>query len=160
MNLPVSTVKRYIDLLETVYLVRRIPSWSTNLTRRAVAAPKTIFVDSGLAGHLAGMSVKRAGLPTAPVGPVVETFVLGGLARQITWTDAPIRLHHYRDRDGYEVLSVFLDEADAVLEHASGEVVAIEVNASQTVRAEDSRNPAPGTPVGRPLDRRDRPVRR
>lgn len=131
LNVPASTVKRYVDLLETVYLVRRVPAWSTNLTQRAVATPKTIFVDSGLAGHLAGMSVRRAAHPTAPLGPLLENFVLAELARQITWTEAPIRLHHYRDRDDYEV--------DAVLEHASGEVVAIEVKAAQTVRAEDFR---------------------
>jgi predicted AAA+ superfamily ATPase len=120
-----------MDLLETLYLVRRIPAWSTNLTRRAIATPKTTFVDPGLAGHLAGMSLKRALQPTAPVGPLVETFVLGELARQITWTEAPIRLYHYRDRDNYEV--------DAVLEHASGEIVAIEIKASQTVRGDDFR---------------------
>jgi predicted AAA+ superfamily ATPase len=131
LNVPASTVKRYIDLLEAVYLVHRIPAWSTNLTRRAVATPKTIFVDSGLAGHLAGMSVKRALQPTAPVGQLVENFVLGELARQLTWTEAPIRLYHYRDRDDYEV--------DAILEHASGDVVAIEVKSAQTVRSEDFR---------------------
>jgi predicted AAA+ superfamily ATPase len=131
LNLSANTVKRYIDLLEVVYLVRRIPAWSTNLTRRAISTPKTIFIDSGLAGHLAGMSVKRALQPTAPVGPLLETFVLGELARQITWTEAPVRLYHYRDRDDYEV--------DAILERASGEVVAIEVKAAQTVRTEDFR---------------------
>jgi predicted AAA+ superfamily ATPase len=62
---------------------------------------------------------------------LVETFVLGELARQITWTEAPFRLYHYRDRDDYEV--------DAVLEHASGEIVAVEVKASQTVRGDDFR---------------------
>jgi predicted AAA+ superfamily ATPase len=131
LNMPASTVKRYLDLLEALYLIRRIPAWSTNLTRRAVATPKTVFVDSGLAGHLAGMTVKRALRPTAPVGPIVENFVLAELARQITWTEEPIRLHHYRDRDDYEV--------DAILEHASGEVVAVEVKAAQTVRSDDFR---------------------
>lgn len=131
LNVPASTVKRYVDLLEALYLVRRIPAWSTDLTRRAVATPKMIFVDSGLAGHLAGMSVRRALDPTALVGPLLENFVLGELARQISWTEAPVRLYHYRDRDNYEV--------DAILEHASGDVVAIEVKAAQTVRSEDFR---------------------
>ncbi|MGH3566562.1 MAG: hypothetical protein ACRDRH_11135 [Pseudonocardia sp.] len=40
-------------------------------------------------------------------------------------------LCHDRDRDGYEV--------DAVLEHASGDVIAIEVKAAETVRGEDFR---------------------
>jgi uncharacterized protein len=112
-------------------VVRRVPAWSTNVTTRAVATPKLMVIDSGLAGHLAGITLKRAKHPTTPVGPLVENFVLAELARQLSWVDEPVRLYHYRDRDGYEV--------DAILEHASGEVVAVEVKAAETVRREDFR---------------------
>lgn len=131
LELPASTVRRYLDLLELVYMIQRIPAWSTNLTTRAVATPKVLMIDSGLAGHLAGMTPKRAAHPTAPIGPLLENFVLGELARQLTWAQEPVRLYHYRDRDGHEV--------DAILERASGEVVALEVKAAETVRAEDFR---------------------
>lgn len=131
LGLPASTVKRYLDLLELLFIVRRVPAWSSNLTTRAVAAPKLVMVDSGLAGHLTGMTLKRAGHPTAPIGPLLENLVIGELARQLTWSDEPVRLYHYRDRDQVEV--------DAILEHASGEIVAIEVKATETVRREDFR---------------------
>lgn len=131
LQMPASTVKRYLDLLELLFVVRRIPAWSTNLTSRAVATPKLMMVDSGLAAHLSGMTLKRASHPTAVVGPLIENFVLSELARQLSWADEPVRLFHYRDRDKYEV--------DAVLERASGEIVAIEVKAAETVRAEDFR---------------------
>ena len=55
--------------------------------------------------------------------------MLGELARQLALTDQPVRLYHYRDRDQYEV--------DSVLESASGDVVACEVKAAETVRSED-----------------------
>ena len=87
--------------------------------------------DSGLVAHLTGMSLRRARQPTAPVGPLIETFVLGELTRQLALTEVPVRLYHYRDRDQYEV--------DAVLESATGEVVACEVKAGETVRSEDFR---------------------
>jgi uncharacterized protein len=130
-GVPASTVKRYLDLLELLFVIRRIPAWSSNLTTRAVATPKTTLVDSGLAGHLIGMSLKRAAHPSAPVGALLENFVLGELGRQLSWSDQPVRLHHYRDRDGYEV--------DALLERASGELIAIEVKAAETVRCDDFR---------------------
>lgn len=57
--------------------------------------------------------------------------MLGELARQLSWTSEPIRPYHYRDRDKNEV--------DAILERASGEVVAVEVKAAETVRSEDFR---------------------
>lgn len=131
LAVPASTVKRYLDLLDLLFVVRRIPAWSTNLTTRAVATPKLIVTDTGLAGHLAGLSLQRVKHPTAPVGPLLENFVLAELARQLSWTAEPVRLYHYRDRDRYEV--------DAILERASGEVVAIEVKAAETVRSEDFR---------------------
>ena len=131
LQLPASTVKRYLNLLDLLFITRHIPAWSTNLTTRAVATPKLVLTDSGLAAYLTGMSLRRARHPTAPVGPLIETFVLGELARQLAFTDQSVRLYHYRDRDQYEV--------DAVLESASGEVVACEVKAAETVRSEDFR---------------------
>ena len=83
LQVPASTVKRYLNLLDLLFITRRIPAWSTNLTTRAVAAPELVLTDSGLAAHLSGMSLGRARKPTAPVGPLVETFVLGELARQL-----------------------------------------------------------------------------
>jgi predicted AAA+ superfamily ATPase len=96
-----------------------------------VAAPKLMVVDSGLAGHLAGITLKRCQHPNTPIGPLVENFVPGELARQLSWAEEPVHLYHYRDRDQYEV--------DAILEHASGDIVAIEVKAAETVRLEDFR---------------------
>ncbi|MGW7480659.1 ATP-binding protein [Nonomuraea muscovyensis] len=95
LGLPRSTVKRYIDLLELVYVIRRIPAWSSNVTTRAVATPNLLVVDSGLGGHLAGLSPSRAADVTAPVGPLLENFVLGELARQLTWSEEPVRLYHF-----------------------------------------------------------------
>lgn len=131
LAVPASTIRRYLDLLELLFVVRRLPAWSSNLTTRAVAASRLVVTDSGLAGFLTGLTPARADRPTAPVGPLLENFALSELARQLTWTTEPVRLYHYRDRDGYEV--------DAVLEHAAGEVVAIEVKAAETVRREDFR---------------------
>jgi len=90
-----------------------------------------IVTDSGLAGHLAGITLKRATPLTTPIDSILENFVLSELARQLSWTVEPVHLYHYRDRDGCEV--------DAVLEHAAGDVVAIEVKAAETMRSEDFR---------------------
>jgi predicted AAA+ superfamily ATPase len=121
-----STVRSWVQILETIYLVRVIPAWSANATSRAVATPKVIFVDSGLAGFLtsgAGADTKTGGL--------MENFVLGELARQLTWSRFSARLFHYRDRDQYEV--------DAVLEDNAGQIVGIEVKAAESVRTDDFR---------------------
>ncbi|MGH3662066.1 MAG: ATP-binding protein [Micromonosporaceae bacterium] len=120
------TVKTYIEILETIFLVRRIPGWSANLTTRAVSTPKIIFVDSGLAAHLA-----TGALASSPVGNLLENLALSEIARQLTWSETPVRLSHYRDRDQHEV--------DGVLEDNAGQIVGVEVKAAETARAEDFR---------------------
>lgn len=126
LSVSAPTVRRYLDILETIYLVKLVPAWSANATTRAVATPKVIFVDTGLVSHL------TAGVKTdGAVGGLIENFVLGEIARQLTWAESPVRLYHYRDRDQYEV--------DGVLEDNSGTIVGVEVKASETVRSDDFR---------------------
>ena len=131
LGVPRKTIDDYVDLLEAVYLVRRVPGWSHGAARRAVTRPKLVFVDSGIAAHLAGMNRARLSSLPAHAGGLVENFVLGELERQIGWSPERIELMHYRTRDGLEV--------DGVLEAADGRVVGIEIKASSTVGPNDFR---------------------
>ncbi|MEV4375855.1 ATP-binding protein [Streptosporangium sp. NPDC049644] len=126
LGISTPTVRSYVKILETIYLTRLIPAWSANTTTRAVATPKVIFVDTGLAGYLTTGAVGDS-----LVGGLLENFVLGEISRQLTWSQTSARLYHYRDRDQYEV--------DGVIENNAGEIIGIEVKASETVRSDDFR---------------------
>ena len=124
-----STLIRYLELLASVFLIKTIPAWSSNLTHRAVGTPKLAFVDTGVASHLIGQDAVRLGEPGGAAGPIMENFVAMELARQLTWSEQRGTLHHYRTKDGAEV--------DAVIETPDGRVIGIEVKAGATVRTED-----------------------
>jgi len=127
-----TTVNRYLELLEAVFLIHRLPAWSRNLTARAVKHPKLHLTDTGLASSLLGISPDSLAEPIAPArGPLIETFIVNELAKQATWSDSPIRLHHWRISGGAEV--------DVVLERDDGQVVGIEAKAKDTVTAADFR---------------------
>lgn len=128
-GIPRSTLVRYLKLLSAVFLIKSIPGWSSGQTGRATSTPKLAFVDSGLSCHLIGQDPARLADVGGAAGPVLETFVLMELARQLTWSDERARLYHYRTRDNVEV--------DAILESAAGDLIAIEVKAAATVRNED-----------------------
>ena len=49
------TVRRYLDLLEGLFMVRRLQPWHANLKKRQVKSPKIYFRDSGLLHHLLGV---------------------------------------------------------------------------------------------------------
>lgn len=62
------TVRRYLPILETVYLVHRVPAWSRNLTAKVKKHPKIYLTDSGLAAHLLGTSADALAVSESPQG--------------------------------------------------------------------------------------------
>ncbi|MDD2762875.1 MAG: ATP-binding protein [Opitutaceae bacterium] len=128
-GLPHTTLNRHLALLETVFLVHRLPAWSPNLGKRLVKAPKLHLVDSGLACHLIGADARRLTEDRPLLGRLLETFVVSELRKQLSWTDPRASLFHFRTAAGSEV--------DVMLEKADGSVAAIEIKASATVGASD-----------------------
>jgi predicted AAA+ superfamily ATPase len=123
-----TTVKQYLDILETIFIIHRIPAWSNNLIKRVIRAPKLIFTDSGLAASLIGQDTHRLLQTDSAGGHLLETFVLSELGRQLTWNNQRAKLYHFRTNSGIEV--------DAILETPDGRVVGIEVKASSTLHRE------------------------
>jgi hypothetical protein len=54
-----STVRRYLDLMTGVFMVRQLPAWFENLGKRQVKAPKVYLCDSGLLHTLLGIANQR-----------------------------------------------------------------------------------------------------
>jgi hypothetical protein len=127
-GVPQSTLKRYLALLEAVFLVARIPAWSANATKRLARSPKLIFTDSGLLAHVGRIAPDADG---GAAGPLLECFVAAELLKQIGWCGNRVRLHHFRTSAGHEV--------DFVLEDERGRLVGIEVKSRTSVTRADLR---------------------
>src|SRR5271154_1767261 len=54
-----STVRRYLDLMTGVFMVRQLPPWFENLGKRQVKSPKVYVRDSGLLHSLLGIGNRR-----------------------------------------------------------------------------------------------------
>jgi predicted AAA+ superfamily ATPase len=133
-QLPRTSVLRYLDTLEALFLTVRLPAWSPNLSQREIRAPKILVTDSGLAAHLRQADVEtlvRPELAAGADGPIIEGFVTTEIMRQAVWSDLRPRLSHYRDRDGTEV--------DLIIE-ARGLVVAVEIKAGSGGDASAARH--------------------
>ena len=123
VGLDVRTAANYLAWLSNVFLVHNVPMWSRNLSTKAAKANKLFITDSGLAAALASKDPAALARPAdTSVGGLVETFAANEVAKQLTWDDSGIRLHHYRDRSGAEI--------DLILEAPDGRIVAIEVKAA------------------------------
>jgi uncharacterized protein len=89
------------------------------------------MVDSGIAANQLGLDAGSLRRPEASLGPLLEGFAAMEIARQLTWSEQRAEMYHYHTKDNVEV--------DLILENRRGQVVAIEVKAGSTVRAEDFR---------------------
>jgi len=130
-GLPQTTLKRYLALLETTFLVQRLPAWSGNPEKRLTRAAKLLLTDSGLAAHLLGVEGERDAARQKDRGRLLECFVFAELCKAISWSRVRPRLFHFRTRSGAEV--------DFVLEDAAGRCVGIEVKAGASAGARDFR---------------------
>ncbi len=118
-QLPLTTLQRLWALLEATFVIGAVPAWSANLTSRIVKSPKLTMPDTGLLCHLLGIDAARLAEDGAMAGPVLETFVVSELSKQIEWSASRPSLFHFRTHKQQEV--------DIVLETRSGAVVGIEV---------------------------------
>ena len=125
------TVELHLRILENLLLVRELPAWHPNLSKREVKAPKVYVMDTGMMLALVGADQRKLVSDASFAGRAFETFVAMELQRLVAWSEDPPRLFHYRDRDGREV--------DVVMERADGSLVGVEVKSGATVTAADLR---------------------
>ena len=127
------TARDYVRLLEAVFLVRLLPSWDRTLTKRTTARPKAHLLDAGVAARLLRLTAdklaRRDPAALTQFGHLLETFVVGEILAQATWTDAIASVGHWRTRDNVEV--------DLVIEADDGRVTAFEIKAASRVGGVD-----------------------
>ena len=71
-----TTVRRYLDLLASVFVVRQLQPWHENIRKRQVRSPKVYVADSGLLHALLGLSTREAILSHPKVGASWEGFIV------------------------------------------------------------------------------------
>lgn len=132
-GIPVTSLRRLLELLETMYLVQQLPAWTTNFAKRPVSRPKVSLLDTGLAARLLNLSAVGAG-PDAyseMAGHLLEGFVAGEIRRQRAWSEESFRLNHFRDRAAGEV--------DLILETPDGRIAGLEVKSNSRIGSNDAK---------------------
>ncbi len=132
LGLAQNTLKRYLTLLETAFLIQTLPPWSENLGKRLVKASKIVLTDTGLASYLIGASQEDLAPEHPMTGPLLENFVAMELFKQATWSKTMVRLYHFRTQNGQEV--------DILMEDAAGHVAGVEVKSAAAVSPNDFRH--------------------
>ncbi len=129
LGIPVSTLKRYVALLEAIFLIHRLPAWFSNVGKRLIKTPKVFFNDSGLLAHLLG--VNSGNLEDNPKisGQLFESFIFQELMKQISWSKTQPKLYYFRTASGKEV--------DFILQTNDGQIIGLEVKMKETIQNKD-----------------------
>ena len=78
-----TSVRRYLDLLTDVFMIRQLPPWIANTTKRQIKAPKVYFRDTGLLHYLLGIRSEKDLLGHPKSGASWEGYVIEEVLRVV-----------------------------------------------------------------------------
>ena len=96
-----TTVRRYLDLLTAVYVIRQLQPWHENIRKRQVRSPKVYVADSGILHALLGLSTREAVLSHPKVGASWEGFVVQQVIQLLA--ASPEQCFHWSTHSGAEL---------------------------------------------------------
>jgi len=133
LSLDAKTTGDFVELLEAVHLVHRVPAFGRALSARLAAKPKIHLVDTGLGAAMLGVTESKLAArgPSAltEFGHLLETFAVNEILKQAEWSPVTASFGHLRTKEGVEV--------DLVAETADGRVAGIQIKASGRVSGEE-----------------------
>jgi hypothetical protein len=88
LNVSESTARRYVDLLQDLFMVRLLQPWYANLGKRQVMSPKVYIRDTGLLHTLLGIRSEQELLLHPRSGASWEGFVIEELIKAISPDEA------------------------------------------------------------------------
>lgn len=125
------TVYRYLKLIEVLNIIKRIPAYAQNRTKRITKSPKVFFVDPALSVYLSGYHDEETLSSAREVGAFFETMLFLHLNVFAELMVPKAKIFYWRTTTGKEV--------DFVIEQGK-KLLAIEVKFSQNPSFNDIKN--------------------
>lgn len=126
-----NTARAWLSVMETSYIIHRLPAWHTNLRKQIVKAPKLHFLDSGLVCYLLGIREPEQ-LRLHPLrGAIFESWVVSEAYKACVHRGLHPSLFHYREARGPEI--------DLLFEHGE-ELAAVGIKSGATVSNDFFKN--------------------
>lgn len=101
-----SSVRRYLDLLTELFMIRQLPAWHANLKKRQVKAPKIFFRDSGLLHHFLGIRSEAELLTHPKCGASWEGYMIEETLQAV----APEEAYFWGTHQGAEIDLVMIKD--------------------------------------------------
>ena len=100
------TVRRYLDILSGVFMIRQLFPWHANLKKRQVKAPKVYLRDTGLLHHLLGIRSEKELLMHPKSGASWEGYVIEETLHRLQ----PDEAYYWATHNGAEIDLVMIKD--------------------------------------------------
>ncbi|MCY4573807.1 MAG: ATP-binding protein [Gemmatimonadetes bacterium] len=104
-----TTVRRYLDLLTSVFVVRQLQPWFENISKRQVRSPKVYIADPGILHALLGLTDRTDVVSHPKVGASWEGFMIQQIVQLLR--APPEQCFHWSTHTGAELDLLVLDGA-------------------------------------------------
>jgi len=121
-----ATAKSWLALLETSFVLFRLPSYHENLGKRITKSPKLFFYDVGLAAALMGFDKDLIVKQRIVYGALFENMVIVDLMKNFNVKTLHPSLSFFRDSNQNEI--------DLIIE-VKGKTIPVEIKASETMHS-------------------------
>jgi uncharacterized protein len=124
LGVSVTTVKRWLSVLEAGRIIHLLPPHFNNLGKRITKMPKVYFLDTGLACHLAGIRDREQLLEGPMAGALFENYCLQETVKSFANRGEQPRISYLRTNNGLEV--------DLIIEGPNMRPLPVEIKLSRT----------------------------
>lgn len=130
-------VDKFVQTLKAMYLTDAVPAWTRKPYDRMTKSPKWLLTDTGLMSAVLGHYDPQKTMEWIRRNDKVGTDFLGCLTETWVYTQIAPLAEFGREWSLYHLRASQRQEIDFVLENDQGDMVALEVKASESVHSED-----------------------
>jgi len=103
LGISVSTVKRWISVLEASYILFLLPPYYKNFGKRIIKSPKIYFYDTGLISYLTGIKTWDQYDKGPMAGSIFENYIVAEILKNELHTKSDAELFYLRTSDKVEI---------------------------------------------------------
>ncbi|HKK09719.1 MAG TPA: ATP-binding protein, partial [Bacteroidales bacterium] len=128
----VNTVKRWISLLESSFIIFLLEPYHKNFNKRIIKSPKLYFYDTGLICSLLRIDEMKSLRQHYHFGSLFENLLISELKKQFFHSGRTPHLYYWRDSNGVEI--------DCIIEKSPEEIISFEIKAGETFTKDYLKN--------------------
>lgn len=125
------TLDAWMSVLESSYILYRLPPYFNNFNKRLIKSSKIYFYDTGIVCHLLGIRSVEGLQKSNYYGAIFENFIISEIIKNRKNKEQFGEVYFYRDSTGNEV--------DVLIEN-EGSLIPIEIKSAVKIQKEHHKN--------------------